>query len=342
MATKNTELYKMDLATAVPKDLYAMDVSTAVPKAAVPKAAVPKAGYADPSAITPSYYTNPSDASNAAQNRPVYAQSDAVTDASNQLNQHQQNKPGEYQSQYGDQIQNMIDSLLNRDKFNYDFSTDPLYQQYAERYQQQGRMAMKDSMAESAALTGGYGNSYAQQVGQQTYQTYLQGLNDKLPELRDAAYQMYVNEGDTMRGNLGMLQTQDAADYGRYRDGVGDWQNERDYLYSLYNDMSANEYNRFQNDSARWESDREYWNQIAQQQQAQANWQAEFNLALKNARRSGGGGSGSKTGGGDAEASAAPENTGSTAANPNRLHHIAGGVSTAGYQAWKEAQKKKK
>lgn len=260
--------------------------------------------YADPSAIAQSYYTTPVNASNYEAGRPVYEQSQAVQDAANQLAQHEQNKPGDYQSQYGDQIQAMIDQMLNRDKFSYDFAADPLYRQYAEKYQQQGKRAMRDSMGEAAALTGGYGNSYAQTVGQQTYQGYLENLNDVIPGLRDAAYQAYLNEGDAMRQNLQTLQTQDAADYGRYRDSVSDYRGELDYFYGKFSDMSQQEYNRYQNDAAAWEADRAYWYQRQQDQQAQQNWQAEFNLALQQAaasRRGGGGGGKKKSGQEDGE-----------------------------------------
>lgn len=269
-------------------------------RAATP--AAPKA-YADPGAITQSYYKTPVNASNYEAGRPVYEQSQAVQDAANQLAQHEQNKPGAYQSQYGDQIQAMIDQMLNRDKFQYDFAADPLYRQYAEKYQQQGKRAMRDSMGQAAALTGGYGNSYAQTVGQQAYQGYLESLNDVIPGLRDAAYQAYLNEGDAMRQNLQMLQTQDAADYGKYRDSVSDYRGELDYFYAKFSDMSQQEYNRYQNDAAAWEADRAYWYQRQQDQQAQQNWQAEFNLALQQAaasRRGGGSGGKMKSGQEDA------------------------------------------
>lgn len=243
-----------------------------------------------PANITQSFYTSPSDATNYDQNRPVYSQSDAVRQAAEYLAQLEGNRPGAYTSAYGDQIQQMLNNLLNRDKFNYDFATDPMYQQYAEKYQQQGKMAMRDTMGQAAALTGGYGNSYAQTAGQQTYQSYLQNLNDMIPELRNAAYQAYMNEGDTMRANLGMLQTQDATDYGRYRDTVSDYRDDLNYHYNRFSDMSAAEYNRYQNDSAAWAADRDYWYRRHQDQQAQSNWEREFALALAQANRRGGGG----------------------------------------------------
>ena len=39
-----------------------------------------------------------------------------------------------------------------------------------------GRLAMMDSMGRAAALTGGYGSSYAQSAGQQAYQKQMDSL----------------------------------------------------------------------------------------------------------------------------------------------------------------------
>ena len=246
----------------------------------------------NPAGITQSYYTTPTNSSNYESGRPVYQQSQALKDAAAAFQQQQNAKPGEYQSQWGDKIQEMINGALNRPAFSYDWSEDPMYQFYAEQYQRNAEMAMDNAMAQSAQLTGGYGNSYAQQVGQQTYQQTMEDLYGMLPELRDAAYQMYQDEGDTMRQNLAMLQGQDETDYGRYRDTVGDWRADLDMIYQMYGDMSDDEYNRYINDQNAWETDRAYWYQKAYDEQQQANWEREF------AAKYGGGSSGGGGGGG--------------------------------------------
>lgn len=219
----------------------------------------------DAAATTKSFYSNPSTINNFQNNRPVYQQSQALKDAAASLQQMENAKPAEYKSAYGDKIQGMIDSIMNRDAFQYDFSADPLYQQYADQYQRRGQLAMRDAMGQSAALTGGYGNSYAQQVGQQTYQRYLEDLNAIIPQLEGRAYDRYRDAGDTLRANLGMLQGADATDYNRYRDNVDDWRNELDYFYGKFRDMTDDEYNIYLNDSAAWEADRNYWLQRAQE-----------------------------------------------------------------------------
>ena len=207
-------------------------------------------------------YANPDTAGKLAgyeNSRPKYNQSQDVTDAWNKVKELEGSKPADYVSKYGDQIQALLDKILNRDPFKYDFNADPMYQMYKDRYLQQGRMAMQDTMGDAAALTGGYGNSYAATAGQQAYQSYLQGLNDRIPDLRDFAYNAWLNEGDRMNSHLSILQGLDESDYARYRDKVGDYRDELTYYYNRFGDMTDREYNRYLNDAAAWEKDRDYW-----------------------------------------------------------------------------------
>ena len=127
-----------------------------------------------------------------------------------------------YQSPWEDQLKETANKILNREKFSYDLNGDALYKQYKDRYTQQGRQAMMDTMGQAAALTGGYGNSYAQSVGQQTYQGYMQGLTDKIPTLYQIALDKYTNEGNQMRDNMNLMMQQDEIGYGRYRDQLAD------------------------------------------------------------------------------------------------------------------------
>lgn len=123
-----------------------------------------------------------------------------------------------YQSQYKDQIQGLYDRIANRKDFTYDVNADAMYQQLKDQYVQGGRMAMMDTMGQAQAMTGGYGNSYAQGVGQQAYQGYLQGLNDQVPNLYQMALNRYIQQGDQMLDQYGMLTAQDAQDYARWQD----------------------------------------------------------------------------------------------------------------------------
>ena len=162
--------------------------------------------------------------------------SPSVKSAQEALQKSLNNKPGAYQSQWTDKLNGILDKILNRGEFNYDANADALYQQYKDRYMQQGKLAMQDTMGQAAALTGGYGNSYAQNAGQQAYNSYLQGLNDKLLELYQMALSKYQAEGDRLNDQAGLLGDKEAQDYGRWQDQNNLWQNDRNFAYGQYQD----------------------------------------------------------------------------------------------------------
>lgn len=129
-----------------------------------------------------------------------------------------------YSGSYDQEIKDLYDKITKREPFKYDYAADPLYGQYAEKYQQLGRQAMKDSMGQTAALTGGYGNSYGSAVGQQQYDAYLQRLNDVMPELYAQAYNQYNAEGDRLKEQYSLAANLRDTEYNQYRDNLGDYQ----------------------------------------------------------------------------------------------------------------------
>lgn len=129
-----------------------------------------------------------------------------------------------YSGSYDQEINDLYKKITNREPFKYDYASDPLYGQYAEKYQQLGRQAMKDSMGQTAALTGGYGSSYGSAVGQQQYDAYLQRLNDVLPELYGQAYNQYAAEGDRLKEQYSLAANLRDTEYNQYRDKLGDYQ----------------------------------------------------------------------------------------------------------------------
>ena len=208
-----------------------------------------------------------------------YKPSDTVLAAEQLLQQHLANKPGAYQSAWQTQLDDTINKILNREKFSYDLNGDALYQQYKDKYIQQGQMAMMDTMGQAAAMTGGYGNSYAQSAGQQAYQGQLQNLNDIVPELYQMALDQYNTEGQNLLNQYSMLGAQEEQDYGRYRDQVGDYNTE---LARLTEDA------RYQGeqDYGRWADDRSY-----------SQWEAEFNEGVRQYNEQYGGKSSGTSGG---------------------------------------------
>ena len=175
----------------------------------------------------------------------AYEKSDIVKQAEALLQQQLANKPGEYQSQWQTQLDEILNNILNRDKFSYDLNSDALYQQYKDQYMLQGQQAMMDTMGQAAALTGGYGNSYAQTAGQQTYQGYLQQLNDRVPELYQLALNQYNQEGQDLYNQYGLYADRENQDYSRYRDDVSDYYTELDRLTSDARYQSETDYGRY-------------------------------------------------------------------------------------------------
>lgn len=97
------------------------------------------------------------------------------------------------------ELERLYAAITGRPAFSYDPASDPVYNSYAQSYQRRGRLVMRNTMGQAAALTGGYGSSYAQSVGQQQYDSYLQSLGEALPELYGMAWQRYNAEGDALK-----------------------------------------------------------------------------------------------------------------------------------------------
>lgn len=214
-----------------------------------------------------------------------YAESDTVAQARQLLEQKQAQALGTYSSDWQTQLSDTLNKILNREEFSYDLNGDALYQQYKDQYTTQGKLAMMDAMGQAQTMTGGYGNSYAQSVGQQTYQNYLQQLNDQVPELYQLALSKYQSEEDALYDQAALLAQQEALDYSRYRDQVSDYNTELERLQDQY-------YTERDYDYSRWADARDFgyttysdeWERAYQQKRdavSDAQWQAEFDEAKR-------------------------------------------------------------
>lgn len=158
-----------------------------------------------------------------------------------------------YVNPYAGQMEDLYQSITERQPFQYDVNADVMYQNLRDQYISGGQMAMMDTMGQAAQMTGGYGNSYAQGVGQQAYQGYLQGLNDQIPNLYDMALQNYIQQGDAMLQQYGMLQDIAADDYGK-------WLDQRNYDYQVSRDEADDAFRnqQFEYQQEQDQADRDY------------------------------------------------------------------------------------
>ena len=146
----------------------------------------------------------------------------------------------EFNSQYSSQIDQLLNSILNREEFSYDYTTDPTYHAYADKYKRLGDRAREDTLGNIAALNGGYASSWAASAASQAQNDYNQQLSDVIPTLYDAAYNRYMDDYNMDVTNLGLLQGVDNTQYDRYRDTVGDYQWKEEFGYKKEQDEIAN------------------------------------------------------------------------------------------------------
>lgn len=187
-----------------------------------------------------------------------YEASKAVLEAEAAAKAHEQTRPGAYQSAYSGALKEAMDKILNAGAFSYQLNGDALYRQYRNQAVRDGRLAMHDTMGQAAALTGGYGNSYAQGAGQQAYARQLDGLADRIPELYSLAIQQYQLRNQGLKERYSLLAGAEQEAYGRYADSLAAWQKEADRLRQQYSDARNADYGAYRDGIADWKWQHEY------------------------------------------------------------------------------------
>ena len=150
----------------------------------------------------------------------------------------------QYADKYDGKLKELADEILNREPFTYDPEKDETYQQYKDSYTRNGQRAMQDAIGQVSARTGGLASTYATMAGQQAYGNYMSGLADKIPELRQLAYSMYVDEGNNQRANLNMMSGLREFDYNKYLNSLNQYNVDRNFDYGVHRDeISDQKYN---------------------------------------------------------------------------------------------------
>jgi peptidoglycan hydrolase-like protein with peptidoglycan-binding domain len=311
-------------------------------------------GITAPPAATPTATTAPIEAPTAKPlpTAPTYdtttwGETDAGKEASDKYQAAQDAVDNHGDFQYGNQAQldAIMQSILNRDQFSYNFNEYAFYQQYKDKYTKQGKMAMADVMGQAAAMTGGYGSSYAATAGSQAYQASLENLNDVIPELYQMAYDRYNQEGQDLMNQFGLLQSDRDRAYGEhtdkynqlmdalgiargdYYDGANLFQTEQsnknniagktfDDAMSIWEAENTNSWNE-----AEWNRDQTWRDEDIEHRDEREKvederWEKEFNAAYSSNSTGGSGGSGS--GGSGSSGSKPTGNSGSGNGGSNK------------------------
>lgn len=186
-----------------------------------------------------------------------------------------------YTSKYQGKIDALTEQILGRAAFEYDPEKDPTYQQYKESYTRNGERAMQDTLGQVSARTGGLASSYAGAAAQQTYDGYMSALADKIPELRQLAYQMYQDEGATQRANLEMLQALESGDYNKYLTLLGQYNSDRSFDYGMFGDAVGRDQWQREFDRGVLESDRDFAYGVSRDQVADERYGTEWDYKVQ-------------------------------------------------------------
>lgn len=203
------------------------------------------------------------DATNEALQQPP-AVSDSVQTAQKELEAVQNAAPSRPDSTEFDRL---YEEIRSRTPFDYRLEDDPLYAQYEAMYRLWGRQAMEDTMGQAAALTGGYGSSYAQTAGQQAMNDWMGRLAAETPAFYDRALAAYEAEGDALDRQLAAAQDRYAMERESYRDWQSAVSDAREQVRDA-EQLQFEEYERLLN----------YWLQRAKLEQDDHRWKQEFAL----------------------------------------------------------------
>ena len=231
-------------------------------------------------------------------------------------------KIGSYNSQYAPQVEEALNKVTN---WSYDPMQDASYQALAKVYGARGNIAAKNSLADAAALNGGYGTSYAVSAAQQARNQYNQELASYVPQLEQTAYERAT-------GTLNALRAADDTAYGRFRDTEGDRQWKYTQDYQKYRDQEADaqwawsqNYNKYRDLMSDWQWAVNYnyqrnrdlmadkqWAQNYALDREQFEWSKKANSGGGGGGSSGGGGGGYSSGGGGSSSSGGGGSSGSS------------------------------
>lgn len=164
-------------------------------------------------------------------------------------------------------------ALQAQGSFRYDLEQDPLYRQYAAMYQRWGRQAMEDTAGQAAALTGGYGSTYAETAGAAAYGQWMNELGALAPAFYDRALAGYEAERSRLQGNYAAAQTRSDAEWDRYRAARSDWESDRASAWDRADAAAEMSYREYQDLLS-------YWLELAKLENADYRWQREYALKL--------------------------------------------------------------
>ncbi len=185
---------------------------------------------------------------------------------------------------YADQLEAAVANVGK--PYQYDWNTDQLYQDYKKGYMTEAQKAKNNVIKAGKTLTGGYPDTYVDSVAQQQYSNYMTEINRLAPAFENLAYSQQMMENQDALKQAAMLADLSNTEYARYRDLVGDAQNNRKYEFNNYKYDTGREMDEKKVADALERANREYEQQLYLDRIKEA----EAAQAAARASRGGGGG----------------------------------------------------
>lgn len=117
----------------------------------------------------------------------------AYQDALKRLQEMEGTKPS-YDATYDKQLSDLYEKIMNPGEVQLRRGERPALSAVPRDVHARGQGGHAGHDGAGVGVTGGYGSTYAQSVGQQQYDAYLQKLNEVVPELYSQARQAYNDE----------------------------------------------------------------------------------------------------------------------------------------------------
>ena len=119
-------------------------------------------------------------------------------------------------------------------------------------YTRQAKLANENAQANASAISGGYGSSYGTQAGQSAYQNAMAGLSSATNSLYSQALNQYTQKKRDLQSPLTGYQQAEAQDYEKYQTNYQNWENQRNYYQSAYNQAASEEQAKKNRSSGFW------------------------------------------------------------------------------------------
>ncbi len=133
----------------------------------------------------------------------------------------------------------VVNNLENRE-FEFDTSTNPVYQAYANDYRLLGNVAAGMSADNIENLSGGYGTTYSGTVAQQGLEGYLANEKAIIPSLYQQERNNYQADTSNLVNKGNLYNALESQDFQQFQDKLAKWNANREYAYNKwYNDYMA-------------------------------------------------------------------------------------------------------